>query len=98
MTETKQNEIIAALGLEFMSAEEQEATLLKLGELIAQGTQVRLVERMDDATRDAFSKLLSSNASEEEVHAFISEHVSTEDEAVKETIDELADDILAVTK
>lgn len=91
-------ELIDALGLDALEIAEQEDILLSLGDLIFKDTLVRLIERMDDEARDTFAALIDHGATEEEVSAFLEQNVPTADAVVKEAVDELADDILAVTK
>jgi len=91
------SEMINALDLASLSPEEQEAVLLDLNELVYKGTMLRLVEGMDDKTRLEFTALMESDASEEEVEAFLTERVPDADLAVTETVAELTNDILAAT-
>lgn len=96
-TDTNFAKIIDALGLDALEMEEQEEILLSLGDLIFKDTLVRLIEKMDDETRDTFSALIEHGATEDEVSAFLQANVPTADAIVKEAVGELADDILAVT-
>ncbi len=96
-TTTKFDNIVDALNLTELSPEEQEEILLDLNDLIFKGSVVRLIERMDDKTREKFGKLIEQDASGEEIDTFIKKNVPDADEAVKDTIQELTDDILAVT-
>ena len=98
MSPTHTKSIIEALDLAELEPEEQEEILGDLNELIFKGTLLRIIERMDDSTRNAFNVLLDGDAAEEVVEAFIDKHVPDADNAVTETITELANDILAVTQ
>ena len=89
--------ILDALDMSQLLPEEQEELLLDLGDLVFRGTMLRLIERMDEKTADAFSGLLDKDPSEEEVEAFLKQHVPDADEAVEETLAEIRSDILAVT-
>jgi hypothetical protein len=89
--------IIEALKLDQLSPEEQEKTLLELNELIFRGSIIRMVEQMDQETKDAFNELIEGDASEEQLQAFITEKVPHADQAVAYTIASLTSDILAVT-
>ena len=95
---TSLNKISDALELTELNAEEQEEVLSTIHDLVFRGSLVRLIERMDEPTREAFSALLDTSPSEEDVEAFLTKHVPTASGAVEETIAELTDDILAVTK
>ncbi len=86
-----------ALGLDALLPEEQEAMLLDLNELIMKGSLVRLIEMMDEKTREDFDTLMNGEPSEEDVQAFLNERVPGADTAVADTVKELTDDILAVT-
>jgi hypothetical protein len=97
MATTHEQTLLEVLGLEDLLPEEQEELLLDLNELIFKGAMVRLIERMDDATKADFDALMESEADEEEVEAFLMERVPDADEAVQETVDELKNDILSVT-
>jgi hypothetical protein len=89
--------LLNALGIEDLLPEEQEELLLDLNSLIWEGSLIRLIEKMDDSTKEAFEKLLAADASEDEIQAFLTEHVPDADQAVTDTVQELTDDILAVT-
>ena len=89
--------LIEALDMGSLSPEEQEALLLDLNALIYKGSMVRLVERMDEASRVAFEALVDADASEEQVEAFLREHVPDADQAILEAVQEISDDILAAT-
>jgi hypothetical protein len=97
-TPTRMEDVIEALNIFELPEEEQEELLNDLNELIFKGTLVRLLERMNDKTREEFSQLLEQDAPEEVVEAFIEKHVVNADSAVEDAIIELRDDILAVTK
>ncbi|MDP3403018.1 MAG: DUF5663 domain-containing protein [bacterium] len=97
MNPTNLSPVLEALELNELPVEEQEALLVDLNELIFKGTMVRLIELMDESSRDEFAKLMESGADEAVVEAFLREKVPNADRAVEETVAELADDILAVT-
>lgn len=88
--------LLEVLDIEGLPPEEQEDLLLELNEIIFKGTFVKLLERMDDATKDDFDQLMSGEPSEDQVMAFLQERVPDADQAVEETIQELRDDILSV--
>jgi hypothetical protein len=90
--------IVEALSLPELPEEEREQILLDIQELVFKGTMVRLVDRMDDATRADFTALMERDASEEEVEEFLKTRVIDADSAVAEAVQDLTDDILAVTK
>ncbi len=89
--------LLEALDMESLSPEDQEALLLDLNDLIYRGSMVRLVERMSEDARVAFEALVESDASEEQVEAFLQEHVPNADQAILEAVQEISDDILAAT-
>lgn len=89
--------VLAALDLEALPPEEQEAFLLELNAVIFKGSMIRIIERMDEETRDAFAALVDSGADEQAIGAFLQARVPDVDAAVTETVQELTDDILAVT-
>lgn len=93
----KEKDIIEALSIEGLPKAEQEELLLDLGDAIFRSSMLRMIERMDDATQADFEALLNRGASEDEVAAFIEARVPGADSAVQEAIDELRNDILAVT-
>lgn len=97
MNDTNLSQVMDALDLSVLPPEEQEALLLDLNSLIFRGSMVRLIERMDEASRDEFAKLMESDADEATVEAFLRERVPDADLAVMETVQEIRDDILAVT-
>jgi hypothetical protein len=92
------DDVLDALALGEMTEEEQEEVLNDIGDIITEGTMVRLVEKMDDATRDAFTALLDTDPSEDAVEAYILEHVPDADAVVTEVVAELTRDIVAATQ
>lgn len=89
--------LIDALDVAALPPEDQEALFLELHALVSQGSMIRLIERMDDATREEFVKLMDAGAEESAIESFLREKVPDADAAVAETVAELTDDILAVT-
>jgi succinate dehydrogenase flavin-adding protein (antitoxin of CptAB toxin-antitoxin module) len=90
--------ILDALNLKELPVEAQEQMLLELNDLVYKGTMTRLIEQMNEKTRNAFLKLLDENVSEVELGAFIEKHAPHVDDAVRDTLNELTNDILMVTK
>ncbi len=97
MTDANTSKLIEALALDQLSPEEQEALLLEINEIVFKGSMTRLIESMDESTREEFAKLMESDADDEQLEAFISARVPNADKAVAETVQELSDDILAIT-
>ena len=89
-------QIMTALDMADLSNEEQQEFLLELNSLIFKGSLVRLVERMDDSTRQEFSTLMDTDPEIEQVEQFLESKVENADGAVLETINDLTSDILAV--
>lgn len=89
--------ILDALNFAELEVEDQQELMIELSDLIFKGTLVRLLERMSESQRDEFTALLERDAPEEEIEAYIDEHVKEADMAAAETIQELTDDILAIT-
>jgi hypothetical protein len=94
---TSLEEITRALNMDELPAEEQEKILLDLNALIFRGSIMRMLEQMDQQTRDEFNALAESDASEEQLKAFLDEKVPNADQAVADTIAALTSDILTVT-
>jgi hypothetical protein len=95
--DTALTSLLDSLDLNELPPEEQEALLLELNSIVFRGSMVRLIERMDEGTRDEFANLVDSGADEEAIEAFLRSRVPDADRAVAETVQELSDDILAVT-
>jgi hypothetical protein len=89
--------ILQAMDFEQLEPTEQEDFLLELNALIFRGSLIRLVEQMDDETREAFNTLVETNPTEELMEQFLMTHVPDADKAVADTVEELTSDILAVT-
>lgn len=85
------------LGIEELQPEEQEALLIDLGDLIFKGSMLRILEIMEESAKERFNLLMASDPSDEDLQDFLREHVPGADQAVMETVQELTDDILAVT-
>lgn len=100
MTDTPKNKfdvLMDALDLSALPVEEQDELLLDLNTTIFKNALARMIEGMDDATRDAFAALMEREASEEELEAFFTEKVPGAEAAIKASIETMADDILAVS-
>ncbi|MEO6536641.1 MAG: hypothetical protein ABIT47_03020 [Candidatus Paceibacterota bacterium] len=98
MTTTQQtSSLLEALNIGELEPAEQEEFLLDINELVFKGSLIRMIEGMDEKTKDSFNALLDTDPSEEEMEAFLAEHVPDADLAVQETLDELTNDILAAT-
>lgn len=89
--------ILDAVEFDELTKEEQESFLLELNSVIYKGAVIRALERMDDRTRRAWYELIRRNASAEEMERFLSRRAQVAETALADTIESLADDILAVT-
>ncbi len=92
------NNILDALNFSALEPDEQQEMLMELHELIFKGTFIRLLERMDERSREEFTAMLEADASDEEVQGFIETKVPDAESAVLETVQELTSDILTVTR
>lgn len=81
-----QNNIIDELGLNTLSTEEKEETLVNIGGLIYQNVLMRSLENMPDANQDEFEKLLDNNAKAEDIFNFLNNKVVNFQEIVSEEI------------
>lgn len=95
---TAPSNILEALNFAALEEAEQQELLLEISELVSKGTFIRLLERMDETTRDEFTALMERDATDEEVQAFIDARVPDAQSAVTETVQELTNDILSLTK
>lgn len=86
-----------ALAMNDLPPEQQEELLLEVTAAVFEGVVLRMTEQMDDATRTKFEELLATEPSDEQVEAFVREHVPNADELVAETIADMRNDILRVT-
>ena len=96
--ENHDTSILETLGFNDLELPEQEELLLDLQGLVYKGSLIRLIERMDEHTQEKFNVFLDTSPDEEAVMAFISEHVGDADAIVAETLADIQNDILAVTK
>lgn len=96
-TTTQPQALFDALGLKELEAEEQEELLLEINDLVFKGFMLRLIERMDDESRDAFKALMEQDPTQEEIQAFFDKNIPGADDAIRETMDDLTNDILAAT-
>lgn len=97
MTQTPIQNLIDALKLNELEPEEQEAMILEVHELVFRGALARTIELMDEQTREEFSALLDTEPTENEVDEFLKTRVPGADTAVAEAVQEIADDILAIS-
>jgi hypothetical protein len=99
MTDTARfQKLVNALDLEALPLEEQNELLLDLNSVIFKKSLVRMIENMDEATREEFAALMENGASEEEIETFLTTKVPGAEEAVQEAVETLTDDILAVSE
>jgi hypothetical protein len=92
------NELVEALGLEELELEEQEEVLLKFGELLFRDSLIRFISALPEEKREAFAALIEKNASPDEIGEYVSQNVPEADRLVGEALNDLTDDILAVTE
>lgn len=92
---TKFEKLVEALDLSLLPVEEQEELLLDLNTIIFKSALVRMIESMDEATKEEFGLLMEQEASEDEIEAFLSKKVPGADACVQAAIESMADDILA---
>lgn len=85
--------LISALNLSNYPQEEQERIILELSDTLFRGTLVRLIERMDDATRTDLNTLMEGDVDSEKVVAFLKERVSGADEVVREVLHEITNNM-----
>jgi len=96
--DNKSKTIMNALDISELAPEEQEEILLDLNTLVFEGTLLRLIEIMDEKTKDDFSTLMDTDPGEEVVTAFLEERVPGAEKAVEETLEEITSDILATVE
>ncbi len=95
---TKFEKLIEALDLAALPTEEQETLLLDLNTTIFKSALLRMIETMDEPTRDEFAALMDREASEEELETFLREKVPGAEAAVNEAVETIADDILLASE
>lgn len=89
--------LLETLDITSLPPDEQEALLVEIQELITQGVMARVVEGMNDETRNAFEALLAGDADESAITTFLEQQVPNMDTIVAEIVAELQDDILSAT-
>lgn len=89
--------LLEALHVAELSAAEQETLLLDLNELILESTLTKMLDGMDEPTKAKFIALMEGEPEESSVEAFIAQNVPNADALVAEAVQEITDDILAVT-
>lgn len=97
MNDQDQKKLSDAFDMQDLPEKEQEDLLLEVGDVVLKGTVLRLIERMDDATRVEFDALLTKKPVDEEVIQFLTERVEGADQVVEEVLAGLRDDILSGT-
>jgi hypothetical protein len=93
----KKQDVLDALGLETMEQHEQEELLLDLNSLVFKGSLVRLIENMDEKTKEDFNDFLDTSPDEDHLIAFMVKHVPDADEILAQTLADIQNDILSVT-
>lgn len=89
--------LIKALDLEELNEKEQKEVMLKLGELLFRDSLIRFLSALPEEKRDEFAGLIKKNASPENIASYITENVPDADQMVSDAVQDLTDDILAVT-
>lgn len=89
--------LLDALDIASLAPEEQDALLADMNDLIFKNAMIRIIERMDEHTRDEFAALVDGGADEESIEGFLRSRVEGVDDAVAEAVQELSGDILAAT-
>lgn len=89
--------LVGALDLSDLPANEQEEILLDLNDAVFKTSLLKMIEVMTEEQREALAKLMETEASEEELEAFLSANVPGAEQMVQEAIASIADDILAVS-
>lgn len=97
INEQETKTLLEALDIDELQPEEQEELMLDLGDLVFRGSMLRLIERMDDKTKDDFNTLMDAEPSEDAVMEFLQARVPDAGQAVEETLADIRSDILAVT-
>ena len=90
-------QLLEALHVNELTASEQEALLLDLNELILESTLTKMFDGMNEPVKAKFLALMEHEPSESAVEEFISQNVPNADALVSEAVQEITDDILAVT-
>lgn len=79
--------IVAALGLDALPADEQAEALLKIGEIINQRIVIKTLENLSDTDKDAFNAFLGEKMDDPEaVATFLRSKISNFDAMVAEEI------------
>jgi hypothetical protein len=94
---TKFQKLIEALELDESAPGEQDELLTDLNAAIFKSALVRMVESMDEKTREEFATLMENEASEEELEKFLAEKVPGAEQAIEDAVSGIADDILELS-
>ncbi len=89
--------ILDAVEFDDLPSTEQEKFIEDLNSTIFRGAVVRAIERMDEVTRDMWQRLIASGASEEALRRYLDRNAPTVEQALADTVDIVANDILAIT-
>lgn len=91
------SQLLEALHVAELTPKEQEALLLDLNELILESTLTKMFDGMKEPVKAKFLELMEHEPSGSAVEEFISQNVPNADALVTEAVQEITDDILAVT-
>lgn len=91
----KQN-IVKELGLDLLSAEDQEKALLSIGKIIFQAVLIRIMEVMSVKDKDELDKLLSKKIGEEELLTFLQSKEPNLDKIVEAEVIKFKEESLKV--
>jgi hypothetical protein len=87
MEEILNKNIIKELGLDDLPEEEQEKTMLKIGEIIFKGVIVRVLQELSDKEAKEFEELISNKPDDQEaILNFLQKKVPNLDEITNEEV------------
>jgi spore cortex formation protein SpoVR/YcgB (stage V sporulation) len=78
--------VIHDLGLDALPPEKQEEVLLSIGKIIYQGVLLRVMEELSEEEKAAFDRVLASAKNEDDILAFLEDHVPHLEALIKEEI------------
>ncbi|HFC36100.1 MAG TPA: hypothetical protein ENJ49_00280 [Candidatus Moranbacteria bacterium] len=90
--------IIAELGLDKLPKDRQDDILAKIGELILKKIFVETIDKLSDADRREFEKMLERGESAENIESFLEEKIDNYAKIVEDIVVEIKNDISPFAK
>lgn len=85
--------LISELGLEGLDPKKQEEFLLKMIEIVTKRILIETIERLDEASRDEYARMVEMQTAPEDLEKFLKEKITDYDNMVKKIVDDFKEEM-----